>query len=162
MNKAKLNSITVSFGLIILVSLSGCSGGLAPAAGGAAGGFAASETLRGIEKDLESRETALVERWKAAVESGAKQEALDAIQGKIQQTRYGQAGAQVVRQAAGTDWTNPKAAGVVIAQLGTLAYALLTKRKLNHTEAGINKFMAKSEPLKAKELYDSIAGKKAG
>ena len=117
----KKTIFSVIFAVALILGSAGCGSELAAGAGGAAGGFAASETLRGIEKDLERREMVLIERWKDATEAGAKQEVFDMLELQIQQTRYGQAGVQTVQQAAGTDWKDPKAAGVIIAQLGTLA-----------------------------------------
>jgi len=143
--------------LVVALMLGGCGSELMPVAGGLAGGFAVSETLKGIEADLANREQLLLDRYAVAVESGAKQETLDKLEDKVANTQLTRKGVEAGKKLLGVDWNNPREAGESILKLGVLAYAVLTKRKLIRTQGGVSKFMANTDKTTANDLYDTIS-----
>jgi len=137
----------------------GCGSELATGAAGAAGGFAASETMKGIELDLANREQALIADYTAAVEAGAKQETLEGIESKIENTRIIKQGVETGKEILGVDWNDPTEAGGAIGLISTLAYAIFTGRKLKRTQDGVTSFMKSETPGTANKLDNAIRRK---
>lgn len=147
--------------ILSVLMIGGCGSELTTGAAGLGVGFAASETMKGIEADLAKREQELLDRYAAAVESGAKQETLDELEDKITKTQYAREGVKAGKKILGIDWNDPYQAGDALSNILFLGYAIFTKRKLIKTESGVNRFMAKEDSATAGRLYDSIARKKA-
>ena len=147
MKRAILLCVLSSVSCLLFVG--GCGSEAAAAGGGLLAGFGASETVKGIQADLERRETALVERYQAAVAAGAEAEQLERIEGQIAETQAARQGTAVVTQ---TDWTDPAAAGGAIGTIGMLAYALLTRKRLTNTSAAIRTIRAKSDEASKQQL----------
>jgi len=145
---------------ILCVGVTGCS---APEAAGAglAGGFAASETMKGIEADIERREAELVDQYKTAIETGAKAETLEQLERKIENTQTIRQGVATGKRLIGIDLNNPAEAGRGIFEVGMFIYALWMRKKLRRTETGITRFMAKADKKDSQELYNELARKKA-
>lgn len=157
----KVQHFCISLAAVALLSLSGCGAEWATAGGGLALGVAGSQTLAGIEADLAAYEQAQLERYKKAVEDGARQEVLDKMSGDIAKVQTVKTGVTTGKKLLGVNWTDPAQAGTGIALLATLALQYFTRRKLSRTEAGVSKHMAQSEPDEAKKLFDRIAHRKA-
>lgn len=145
---------------IFCVGVTGCS---APEAAGAglAGGFAASETMKEIEADLQRREAELVDQYKTAIETGARAETLEQLERKIENTQMIRQGVATGQRLLGMDLTNPEEAGRGILEVGMLVYALWMRKKLRRTETGITRFMAKADKKDSEKLYDEIARKRS-
>jgi len=123
-------------GLVTLITVAGCGSELTAGGLGLAGGFAASETIKGIEVDLEAREQALIERYNTAVEAGAKSEVLDTIENDINKTVLLQQGVQAAKGIAGavSDAASgksgtPEQYGPLAALIASLAVNIFQKRK---------------------------------
>jgi len=143
-----------------MIFAAGCGSELAAGGAGLVAGFQGSKTLEGIEKDLANLEQAQLERYKKAIAEGARQDTLDELEGDIVRTQKTRETVEVGKTLLGVDWNNPLQAGGGIGLVATLAYALLTKRRLIRTEGGVTKFMARASPETAGQLYDTIARKK--
>jgi hypothetical protein len=159
--------VKIRFGLLCAVLsgvlfLAGCGSEFGTGAAGLAGGFAASETVKGIEADLAKREARLVERYKEAVEAQAEQETLQRIEAKIRDVNDVRQGVTVLKQAAATDWGDGKAAAGIVGTIAATAFAIFERRKRGRTETGVNRFLAKADPATSEKLYDEIARKKSG
>jgi len=148
--------------LIGLGCVGGCGADLAAVGGGAAGGWAASETVKGIEKDLEQRERILVKRYAEAVEANAQAEQLQRIENQIRDVNDVRQSVTVIKQAAGTDWKDQGAAAGMVGTIAATAAAIFLKRRLGKTEAGVNRFMSKNDAATSQGLLDEIARKKSG
>ena len=145
----------------LLLSTSGCGSEWATAGGGVALGMKGKAMLDGIEAALAEYEQGLLERYKQAIEDGARQEVLDKMSSDVAKVQTVQTGVTAGKKLLGVNWTDPAQAGTGIALVATLALQYLTRRKLNRTEAGVAKHMAQSEPDEAKKLFDRIAHRKA-
>lgn len=152
--------IAAILSVALLVNCAGCGSSLGAAGAGMAGGFAASETMKGLEADLARREQELIDRYKAAVEAGAKQETLDKLDSDIQKTQYAREGVTTTKTLLGVDWNDPAQSGSALAKAVILGYAILTGRKLKRTKDGVNKFMGISDPDTAGKLHDCLKAKK--
>lgn len=120
------------FTVFCILPLSGCGPEVTAGGIGLAGGFAASETIKGIEADLEAREQALIERYNAALEAGAKADVLDKIEGDINQTVLLQQGAQAAHDVAEIVADGPGSAetyGAIAAIIASLGFNIFQKRK---------------------------------
>jgi len=128
-------TIFLFMGLVTLFA-AGCGSELTAGGLGLAGGFAASETVKGIEVDLKAREQALIERYNTAVEAGAKSEVLDTIETDINKTVLLQQGIQAAKGIAGAvgDAASGKSGtaeqyGPLAALIASLIYNIIQKRK---------------------------------
>jgi hypothetical protein len=128
-------TIFLFMGLVTLFA-AGCGSELTAGGLGLAGGFAASETVKGIEVDLKAREQALIERYNTAVEAGAKSEVLDTIETDINKTVLLQQGVQAAKGIAGavSDAASGKSGtaeqyGPLAALIASLIYNIIQKRK---------------------------------
>jgi hypothetical protein len=128
-------TIFLFMGLVTLFA-AGCGSELTAGGLGLAGGFAASETVKGIEVDLKAREQALIERYNTAVEAGAKSEVLDTIETDINKTVLLQQGVQAAKGIAGAvgDAASGKSGtaeqyGPLAALIASLIYNIIQKRK---------------------------------
>jgi len=148
--------------LIGLGCVGGCGADLAAVGGGAAGGWAASETVKGIEADLAKREAELVRRHTEAVKAGARAEVIERLESQVQDVNDVRQGVTVIKQAAGTDWKDQGAAAGMVGTIAASVAAIFLKRRLGKTEAGVNRFMSKNDAATSQSLLDEIARKKSG
>jgi len=129
-------TIFLFIGLVTLITVAGCGSELTAGGLGLAGGFAASETVKGIEVDLKAREQALIERYNTAVEAEAKSEVLDTIETDINKTVLLRQGVQAAKGIAGAvgDAASGKSGtaeqyGPLAALIASLIYNIIQKRK---------------------------------
>jgi len=129
-------TIFLFMGLVTLITVAGCGSELTAGGLGLAGGFAASETVKGIEVDLKAREQALIERYNTAVEAGAKSDVLDTIENDINKTVLLQQGVQAAKGIGGAvgDAASGKSGtaeqyGPLAALIASLIYNIIQKRK---------------------------------
>ena len=127
----KVTFITAIMALILFST--GCGSELTAAGGGLLGGIAASDTVKGIEADLERREQALIDRYNTALEAGAKADVLDAIEEDINKTVSLQQGLQAAKDVVGViDETSGGSAGqygAIAAIIASIGLNLFQKRK---------------------------------
>lgn len=150
--------------VIAILFVAGCGSPLLDVGSGVAIGGALSNTITGAEKDLEARETKLIELYNKGVEDGAQEEYLDQIEKKIYDTRLGKQTLSTGKELLGVDWKDPTEAGSAIGLIGTLAYAFIKRKELlavgkkykSHKQ-GAAKFMRENNDGTGKKLYDNIA-----
>lgn len=147
----------------VLVSAGGCGSPLANLGGGLAAGGALSHTMAGVEKDLEARETKLVELYNQGVEDGAQKEYLDQIEKEIYDTRLGKQTFKAGKQLFSVDWQNPKEAGGAVSSIALLIYGYIKRKELlgmtkkykSHKQ-GAEKFMRENNDGTGQKLYAEI------
>lgn len=140
--------------LVMIVILACCclaAGCLEEVGAGAAGGYTFSETVKGLQADLERREAALVERYNNLIAAGAKAEDLEQVKQQIATTQLARQGTQTVSE---TNWKDPTAVGGGIGTLAALAYAFYSRKKLVNTTAGIKAYRSTADE-KTKNSLDS-------
>lgn len=150
--------------LLVAGIIGGCGSELANIGGGIVAGGALSNTMTGMEKDLEAHEAKLIELYNQGVEDGAQKEYLDQIEKDIYDTRLGKQTLSTGKELLGIDWQNPKEAGGAIGLLTTLAYGYIkrkdllnmTKKYKSHKQ-GAAKFMRENNDGTGQKLYDNIA-----
>ena len=145
--------------LFSILLLSGCGSELTAGGAGLAAGIASSKTLEGIQADLARQEKDLIARYNSMVEAGVKAETLAEVRRDIEHTQYLRQGVQTGKTLLGIDWSDPAEAGSGFGLVASLAYAIFTKRKLNNTLAGVNKFKSTHEPNISGELENCMAKK---
>ena len=117
--------------MVILFS-TGCGPEVTAGGIGLAGGFAASETIKGIEADLAIREQALIERYNAIHAIDVQDERLDKIRHDLEQTVLLRQGAQAARDVAEIVSDTPGTAetyGAIAAIIASLGFNIFQKRK---------------------------------
>lgn len=157
--------------LLGLVGITGCGSEAAVGGAGAAGGFLASETFKGMEADLEKREAELVAAWNAGQEQGMEAEKLADIEKELDRVRTGKSTVKVAKKFLGIDWSNPEDIGVTGGPLVALiVYGLLKRKKFGEIltdletvsskydahKAGTQKFMKTATPEDATKLFNEI------
>ena len=110
---------------------------------GLAGGIAASKTMQGIEADLERREAALIERYNAAVEAGAKSDVLDSMEDEINTTVRLQQGVAAAKDVLGAVSDAATGKGGSAERYGPLA-ALLASLAVNYFQKRKGDLMTKT------------------
>jgi hypothetical protein len=120
--------------IIIAMTLFASSCGPEVTAGGIglAGGFAASETLAGIEADLAAREQELIEKYNRMVEAGEKAETLAEVKRDIERMVLLRQGAQATRDVATIVSDGPGTAetyGAIAAIIASLGYNIFQMHK---------------------------------
>ena len=148
----------------MLVFAGGCGSPLLNMGGGMAAGSVLSNTMTGLEKDLEVRETKLIELYNKGVEDGAQKEYLDQIEKEIYDTRLGKQTVATGKQLLGIDWQDPKETSGAIGSIALLAYGYIKRKQLldmakkykSHKQ-GAAKFMRKNNDEAGKKLYGNIA-----
>ena len=156
--------LTCLIGLAVILFAAmnaGCGSEITSAGAGIAGGFAASETFKGMQADLERREAALVAKYNELTEAGAKAEVLEEVRQQLTQTQTIRAGAGQVESIVKTDWSDPAAAGGVIGTISALVYALLSRRKLTAAGDVIRTIRAESDETLKHKIDKIILEKKA-
>ena len=155
--------IVTILALGVLVFVGGCGSSLANIGGGIAAGGALSHTMTGIEKDLEVRETKLIELYNKGIEDGAQKEYLDQIEKDIYDTRLSKQTLKTGKQLFSVDWQDPKQTGGAIGSIAMLAYGYIkrkqlldmTKRYKSHKQ-GAEKFMRENNDGTGQKLYADI------
>jgi len=127
----KRQLLTLVLALCGSIVVTGCGSEAAAGGLGLGAGLGLSETFRGMQADLVKREAALVERYNALHDAGAKADELADVQRDIEHTVQLRQGVETTERVMGVDWSDPKAAGGAIALIGTLAWTWLSKRTLN-------------------------------
>jgi len=115
-----------------ILPLSGCGSEVTAGGIGLAGGFAASETIKGVEADLAAREQALIERYNAIHAIDVQDERLDKIRRDLEQTVLLRQGAQAARDVAEIVSDGPGTAtqfGAIAAIIASLGFNIFQKRK---------------------------------
>ena len=147
---------------------SGCGSELATGtAAGAAAGFFGSETVKGMESDLERTEQVLIDLYNQGVEAGEKKETLDELEKQIRFTQYAKAGVKQGKEFIGIDWTDPSETGHAVGELFGLGLAIIFGRKLNQVtkkykahKRGAENFMRTSNDSNAEQLYKDIGAER--
>lgn len=137
----------------------GCSSGLLAGGGGAAAGLGLSNTIAGMQADLDQREAALVERYNNLIAAGAKAEDLAQVKEQIASIQMAKQGVGAVESVAATDWTDPKAAGGAIGTITALAYAFIKRRELVNTVAGVKTFRSNADEKVKHDLDSALIAK---
>jgi len=152
--------------VLVLGFAAGCTSPAVTATGGAAAGFAASETIKGAKADLARREAELIDLYNEGVEHGAEQETLDDIEKQIRFVQYTRSGVETGEHFLSVDWTDPKQTGGAIGLAVTTLLTILTSRKLSKTrktlvgrDEAIDKFCGTHLPKVAGELHDTVKEK---
>ena len=157
-----LRNATVILFIGLVTSTAGCgSETTAAAAGGLLAGIAGSKTLAGMQADLAAREQSLIAHYNELVEAGSKADTIEDVKKQIVQNQFLQQGAGVVKEAAGTDWSDPAAAGGTIATVLALAYGLTKRNQLNNTVAGVKTFRSKADEATKQQIDQVMLDKKA-
>jgi len=146
------------------LTLAGCSPETTAGGIGLGAGIGLSETIKGMQADLDKREAALVERYNQLVAAGAKAEDLEAVKQQIDQTVQVRQGVQTTEHLLGVDWSNPEAAGGAIGLIGTLAWSILSKRKLSQKYVSMKAGQARlkeQDPTSEARLYAMIGTERA-
>lgn len=151
--------ITIILGMVTLFA--GCGAEWTAGGAGLAGGFTASEMLKGLQVDLERRQNALIEHYNQLVAAGAKAETLEDVKQQIADNQKLQQGAGTISEVAKTNWSDPKAAGGAVGTILALAYALFKRKDLNNTIAGVKAFRAKADETTKHQLDQVLLEKKA-
>ena len=115
-----------------ILPLSGCVPEATAGGIGLAGGFAASETIKGIEADLAIREQALIERYNAIHAIDAQDKRLDEINRDLEQTVLLRQGIQAAHDVAEIVSDGPGTAetyGAIAAIIASLGFNIFQKRK---------------------------------
>jgi len=153
--------------MMILLLMSGCGSSLANFGGGAAAGGALSQTIVGLEADLDRQEQYLIELYNQGVEMGAEQQELDQIKQEIYDTRLGKQTIEAGKELLGIDWKDPKEAGGAIGLIATLAYGVFKRRELAQvakkytaSKKGTEKFM-REHNAEGAILYKDIGAERA-
>jgi hypothetical protein len=173
--------------VILIALLSACgfmTGGCLETAGPAAAGFAASETLQGIEADLKAREQAALDEYESAVEQielaaseaekKAAQAKAEAAAQEIKIARTGQDAIQTFRKTQEQDWSSPEGIIAGLLGLGVTGYGVYERfrrkevdreRKTERSDReaileGLQKFLAQTEPETAERLRQEINEKR--
>lgn len=149
--------------VMMLLSIAGCGSPLFDVGSGVAIGGALSNTITGVEKDLEAREAKLIERYNKGVADGVKRETLDQIEKDIYDTRLDKQTLSTGKKLFSVDWQDPKAAGGGISLIASLAYAYykrkdllaMTKRNTG-LEKGLSRVKGEAEPTLAKKIHDTM------
>jgi len=152
--------ITTILGAVTLTA--GCGSELTAGAAGLFAGFGSSETLDKIEADLDLQEQALIDKYNRMVDAGASADTLAEVRRDIENMVLLRQGVSTGKTLFGVDLNNPASAGRALAEVGMLAWLLLTQKKNRRTQAGVNKFMAQAPADQADLLYNAIKRKQAG
>lgn len=149
--------VSSTAGLILLLSaiLAGCGSELVAGGAGLAGGFSASETIKGMKADLDKRESALVAQYNELVTTSARAEDIAEVKQQIYDTQLMRQGVTTAEGVAKTNWNDPAAAGGAIGTIAMLGYALLNRKKLINTMAGVKTLRAKADET-TKQTIDQI------
>lgn len=139
-----LRNVTIFLVIGLVTLCAGCGSTELTAGGlGLAGGIAASKTMQGVEADLAAREAALIERYNAAVEAGAKAEVLDSIEEDIDKTVLLQQGVSAAKGVLGAVADAASGKGGSAEQYGPLA-ALLASLAVNYFQKRKGDLMTKT------------------
>ena len=144
--------------------IAGCGSESTAAGSGLIGGMALSNTIKGMQADLERREAALVQRYNDLVEAGAKAEELEDVRQQIDQTVKLRQGAETTEHLLGVDWNDPAAAGGAIGLIGTLAWSILSKSKLSKKYVAMKAGQAQlklQDPAAESKLYALVGSERA-
>ena len=149
--------------VIVILFVAGCGSPLLDVGSGVAIGGALSNTITGAEKDLEARETKLIELYNKGVEDGAQREYLDQIEKDIYDTRLDKQTLSTGKELLGIDWSKPKEAGGAIGLISTLVYGYIKRKDLlamTKKNAGLDKGLSRvkgeAEPALAKKIHDTM------
>lgn len=126
---------------------------------GVGAGLGLSETIKGMQADLERREAALVQRYNDLVAAGAKAEDLEAVKQQLEQTVRLKQGVQTSEHLLGVDWSSPEEAGPAIGLIGTLAWSILSRRRLSTKYVAMKTGQARfteQDPSAAAKLYGIV------
>lgn len=152
----------------VLVIAGGCGSPLLNMGGGMAAGGALSNTMTGLEKDLDAREAKLIELYNKGVEDGAQKEYLDQIEKDIYDTRLGKQTVATGKQLLGIDWKDPKETSGAIGGIAALAYAWFKRKELREVakkykshKQGAEKFMRENNDGIGQKLYQDIGEARA-
>lgn len=145
---------------ILTVAVCGCGSELAAGGAGVASGFAASETLKGMQADLERREQALIARYNQLVAAGAQAETLEDLKQQIADTVRLRQTSQVAADVSKTSWDDPVAAGGAIAAIAATAYGWIKRRDLQNTVAAIKTHRAGLDESSKQSLDKCLLDKK--
>jgi len=146
------------------VGLNGCGSETTAGGIGLGAGIGLSETIKGMQADLDRREAALVERYNVLIAAGAKAEDLEDVRQQIEQTQDLRQGVQTGEHLLGVDWSDPAAAGGAIGLIGTLAWSIFSKRRLNqkYVSAKVGQAQLRLQnPEAERQLYALIGGERA-
>jgi len=159
----KRQLLTLVLALCGAMVLTGCGSEAAAGGLGLGAGLGLSQTFKGMQADLAQREAALVERYNALHDAGAKAEELADVQRDIEHTVQLRQGVETTERVMGIDWSDPKAAGGAIALIGTLAWTWLSKRTLStkYVSAKVGQAQFKlANPDAEKQLYALIGAER--
>jgi len=146
-------------GLLILSA--GCGSQLATGSAGILGGFTASETLKGLQADLDRREQSLIAHYNELVDAGVKAEALEDVKKQIANTIKLKQVSETAGEVMKTNWSDPAAAGGAIGSIAMLGYALLNKRKATAAGNAIRTIRAGSDEANKHQIDKIVLEKKA-
>jgi len=141
--------------LFCLAFVAGCGPETTAGGIGLTSGIALSNTIKGMQADLERREAALVQRYNDLLAAGAKAEDLEAVKQQIENTVNLREGVATGEHLLGVDWGDPAAAGGGIGLLATLAWSVFSKRKLSQ------KYIAMKAGQAQLKVVDPVAYEKS-
>lgn len=138
----------------------GCGAEVTAGGVGLGVGAGLSNTFAGLQADLEQREQELIDRYNALHDAGAQAEELADVQRQLEQTVQLRQGVETTEHLLGVDWSDPTAAGTGIGAIATLAWSILSKRKLNqkYVSAKVGQARLKQIDPKAEEQLYSLIG----
>jgi len=150
----KVTLFCILSSVFCILPLSGCGPEMTAGGIGLAGGFAASETIKGIEADLAAREQSLIERYNAIHSIDSKDERLDKISRDLEQTVLLRQAAQAARDVVEIVADGPGTAqtyGAIAAIIASLGFNVFQKRKgdiMKKTTRAIVKGIESAEQIK--------------
>lgn len=167
----------ITITMLCLIFIAGC-GSAAPLGIGAGAGFAASETLKGIEADLQKvKEVKLTELEQSLeqlasatdeVEKVALMAKIKAYEKTIQDLQDAQQGVQLVAEGTKTDWSDPEAiggyGGMVLASLLAWYFrrkGITSDKKYTAHKQGIEKTAIELDKDLELKLYENIGDARA-
>jgi len=155
-----MKSLTLSLVLALACLLfTGCSAETTAGGIGLGAGIGLSETIRGMQADLDKREATLVQRYNDLLAAGAKAEDLEQVKQQIEQTVRLRQGVQTGERFLGTDWKNPQEAATRVGEGIFFLWLLLNRRKLGQKYVAAKTGQAKLkevDPAAEAKLYSLI------
>ena len=176
-SKTSLIALYIITSFCLCAIFVGCDGGAGTFIGGAATGAAASNTIAGLQADLDKQRQILLdeqaeilarlENTNDSVERAALEAENAALKKRLELIASASTGVDITEKAIETDWTdlNQSAPWINSVVMALLLY--LTDRKkrnisqiLTAVNEGVEKYKAVSQPDEAQKLYKTIKERK--
>ena len=156
-----MRKLLMSLCIFVLFALPGCSGEMAAGGIGLGTGLGLSNTIQGMQADLEARETALIEKYNALIAAGAKADELADVERDLKNIELSKQTVTVADQGTKVDWSDPVQVGGYVGTLGSLAYAWINRKKFLNNAAALKQIRAESKETEKAGIDKIILSAKA-